>query len=88
MSEIGEISGVKILLSKEQYNKYKGNLQEQLEEKNKEIERLHSIIKEVREDMKEVRERYNYYGSDNFDLSILSFWIEKLEILDKVGDMK
>lgn len=60
------------------------NLSKQIDDLKEKNEQLHSIIKEVREDMKEVRERYNYYGSDNFDLSILSFWIEKLEILDKV----
>jgi hypothetical protein len=38
-----EIAEVKIIVSKEVYDEYKGTLQEQLEEKDKEIERLKYI---------------------------------------------
>ena len=47
MSKIGEVAGVNIYLSPEQYKKYKENLNKQIEEQDKEIERLNNIIKET-----------------------------------------
>ena len=39
-----EAYGVKFVVSEETFNEYKGTLQDQLEEKNKEIERLNQYI--------------------------------------------
>ena len=44
MNKEREICGVKVIVSGETYNEYKGTLEEQLEEKDKEIERLNNII--------------------------------------------
>ena len=72
-------------LNKERNKTYENGLNYflELQEKKEEIERLNNIIKEVREDIKDTIERYEYYGTNDLDLSILSFWVEKLEILDK-----
>ena len=97
MSKIGEISGVEVYLSPQQYEEYKNSLEDEIERLNKqyelmeealedkaeEIERLNNIIKEVREDIEDTIERYKYYGTNDLDLSILSFWVEQLQILDK-----
>ena len=40
-----ELYGVKVFVSGEEFDDYKGTLEEQLEEKDKEIERLNNIIK-------------------------------------------
>ena len=47
MTKEREICGVKVIVSNETYNEYKGTLEEQLEEKDKEIERLKNGIKEL-----------------------------------------
>jgi len=49
MNETRKISGIKVVVSNETYNKYKGTLEEQLEEKDKEITRLNNIIDELEE---------------------------------------
>jgi len=54
-------------------------LEKQIEEKDKEIERLNNIIKEVREYIKQNEKEY---GSLEDNEKII------LEILDKVGDEK
>ena len=58
-------------------------LLEDIDKSGKEIKRLNNIIKEIREDIEDTIERYKYYGTNDLDLSILSFWVEKLQILDK-----
>jgi peptidoglycan hydrolase CwlO-like protein len=68
------ISGIKVVVSGETYNEYKGTLQEQLEEKDKEIERLNNIIKEVREYIKSKENKTPHYYEFKSDI---------LEILDK-----
>ena len=50
-----EICGVKVIVSGETYNEYKGTLEEQLQEKDKEIERLNNIIDELEKYMNEER---------------------------------
>ena len=45
MSKERTISGIKVVVSGETYDEYKGTLQEQLEEKDKEIERLKEELK-------------------------------------------
>lgn len=67
------------------YNEYGAEFGDALVDLKHENEWLHHIIKEVREDIKDTIERYKYYGTNDLDLSILSFWVEKLEILDKGG---
>lgn len=49
MTKEREICGTKVIVSGETYNEYKGTLQAQLEEKDKEIERLNYIIKSLDE---------------------------------------
>lgn len=44
---IGEIDGVKIIATPKQYEKHKKHLEEQLEERDKEIERLNNIINKI-----------------------------------------
>lgn len=44
---LGKLAGLDLILSPEHYEEYKGTLQDQLEEKDKEIERLNNIIKEA-----------------------------------------
>ena len=41
---LGTLAGVDLILSPEHYEEYKGTLNKQLEEKDKEIERLQNII--------------------------------------------
>ena len=41
---LGTLAGLDLILSPEHYEEYKGTLQDQLEEKDKEIERLQNII--------------------------------------------
>ena len=47
MSKERTISGIKVVVSGETYDEYKGTLQEQLEEKDKEIERLKDLVKQL-----------------------------------------
>ena len=61
-------------------------------EKDKEIEKLHSIIKEVREYIEneyKATENYDYLIAD-YDkaISVKDVYGDILEILDKVGDIK
>ena len=77
MNKERTISGIKVVISGETYDEYKGTLQEQLEEKDKEIERLNNIIKEVREYIEHkasIRECYMINGNEYKDI---------LKILDK-----
>jgi len=46
-----EIAGVKVIVSGETYNEYKGTLEEQLEEKDKKIERLNNIINKLEKEL-------------------------------------
>ena len=78
MNKERTISGIKVVVSGETYDEYKGTLQEQLEEKDKEIERLNNIIKEARE--------YIEGNYSNPDGEIWHKDIEKiLNILNKEG---
>lgn len=49
MSEIGEVAGVNVYLSPEQYKEYKGTLNKQIEELQQQLQQKENIIKEVRE---------------------------------------
>lgn len=51
MNKEREIAGVKVFVAGETYNEYKGTLQEQLEEKDKEIKRLNNIIDEIEKEL-------------------------------------
>ena len=44
---LGTLAGVDLVLSPEHYEEYKGTLNKQLEEKDKEIDRLNNIINEL-----------------------------------------
>ena len=44
---LGTLAGVDLVLSPEHYEEYKGTLNKQLEEKDKEIARLNNIISEL-----------------------------------------
>ena len=44
---LGTLAGVDLILSPEHYEEYKGTLNKQLEEKDKEIDRLNNIINEL-----------------------------------------
>ena len=44
---LGTLAGVDLVLSPEHYEEYKGTLNKQLEQKDKEIERLNNIIDEL-----------------------------------------
>lgn len=44
---LGTLAGVDLVLSPEHYEEYKGTLNEQLEQKDKEIDRLNNIINEA-----------------------------------------
>ena len=62
---------------------------EALEKANKEIERLNSIIKEVREYIKEnTTSYYTDLEHTNEEFELIGDPKELLEILDKVGDEK
>lgn len=90
MSKIGEISGVEVYLSPQQYEEYKNSLED-------EIERLNNIIKEVREYitsyesisiMQGLMKEYSNYDLDikTMNEMIRRYMVvhdELLEILDK-----
>jgi hypothetical protein len=44
---LGTLAGVDLVLSPEHYEEYKGTLNEQLEQKDKEIDRLNNIINKL-----------------------------------------
>lgn len=44
---LGTLAGLDLVLSPEHYEEYKGTLNKQLEEKDKEIDRLNNIISEL-----------------------------------------
>lgn len=49
---LGTLAGVDLVLSPEHYEEYKGTLNKQLEQKDKEIDRLNNIIDELEEYIK------------------------------------
>ena len=53
---IGEIDGVKIIATPEQYKKVQKSLEEQLREKDKEIERLNKIRQQVIDELFELKD--------------------------------
>ena len=77
---LGTLAGVDLVLSPEHYEEYKDTLNKQLEEKDKEIDRLNNIINElekwVKEDVKE--EKPDLY----FQV------LRKIDVLDKLKELK
>lgn len=77
---LGTLAGVDLVLSPEHYEEYKGTLNKQLEQKDKEIDRLNNIINElekwIKEDVKE--EKPDLY----FQV------LRKIDILDKLKELK
>ena len=63
---LGTLAGINFVLSPEEYTKYKGTLQEQLEEKDKEIERLNNIIEKTQQDY---TDEYNLRHKLSLELS-------------------
>lgn len=51
--KLGILAGVNLILSPEQYKEYKGTLNKQLEEKDKEIQKLNNIIEELEKYLEE-----------------------------------
>lgn len=86
MNKERTISGIKVVVSGETYDEYKGTLQEQLEEKDKEIERLNNIIKEAKEYTEEkiniAEKKFVSIPNKFVDIGVLEYI---LEILDKGG---
>lgn len=84
-----KICGVKVFVSGKTYNEYKGTLEEQLEEKDKEIERLNNIINELEEEL----EREINFGktipkeADNYNSSLdIRHTLEK--VLERLKELK
>ena len=82
-----EIAGVKIIVSKEAYDEYKGTLQEQLEEKDEEITRLEEEKETQAKTIKsllEENERLKYIGHK------MHLWIflntgDEQKVYDEIG---
>ena len=71
---LGTLAGVDLVLSPEHYEEYKGTLNKQLEEKNKEIDRLNNIIKELSKDVDMWNKKYN----EQFNIiTELEKWLEE-----------
>ena len=72
---------------KEEYIILQNASDEVEEEKDREIERLHSIIKEVREIFKDYGEKEDIVGYTMYNITG-EMLLKLLEILDKAGDEK
>jgi len=89
MTKEREICGVKVIVSGETYNEYKETLEEQLKEKDKEIERLNNIINELESYIKHYDKIEGYYeyvecGYDEYN----SDEDVKEQILDYIKELK
>ena len=77
---LGTLAGLDLVLSPEHYEEYKGTLNKQLEEKDKEIDRLNNIINELE---KYIKENSIYYNtSDGCQ------WVDQFKVLDKIKALK
>ena len=56
---LGTLAGVDLVLSPEHYEEYKGTLNEQLEEKDKEIDRLNKEYERIYNENCKLRENHN-----------------------------
>lgn len=56
---LGTLAGVDLVLSPEHYEEYKGTLNKQLEEKNKEIDRLNKKYERIYNENCKLRENHN-----------------------------
>ena len=75
MKKEKEICGVKVFVSNEAYNEYKGTLQEQLNEKDEQLDKYKQVIDRIKEYLEEP-------NRDNFD-----FCKEKiLEMIEELYD--
>ena len=75
---LGTLAGVDLVLSPEHYEEYKGTLNKQLEEKDKEIDRLNNIIDELEKWIKE--NNLGKYRTENV--------VDTDELLDKLKELK
>ena len=81
---LGYIAGVNLVLSPEYYEEYKGTLNKQIEEKDKEIDRLNNIISELERHLnQEILE-----WQDISDLWTKAQVQEDRIILDKLKELK
>ena len=76
---LGTLAGVDLVLSPEHYEEYKGTLNKQLEQKDKEIDRLNNIINELEK----------YIGQEwyCFDNESIEFKVAR-DVLDKLKELK
>ena len=77
---LGTLAGVDLVLSPEHYEEYKGTLNEQLEEKDKEIDRLNNIINELEKWLIEHIDEYRDMEQD----AMFEFGL----VLDKLKSLK
>ena len=91
---LGTLAGLDLILSPEHYEEYKGTLQDQLEEKDKEIERLQNIINELEKELnKKIEAIKTINDMLGKEAKIVNPHIEVLEteykyFLDKLKELK
>jgi hypothetical protein len=73
---LGTLAGVDLVLSPEHYEEYKGTLNKQLEQKDKEIDRLNNIINELKKYLIEMSDK-SWNDNGAYD-----------DILDKLKELK
>ena len=78
---LGTLAGVDLILSPEHYEEYKGTLNKQLEEKDKEIDRLNNIINEFE---KWIRDNRATGLAQNHNLTVIFADM----LLDKLKELK
>ena len=83
-----EIAGVKVFVSNETYNEYKGTLQEQLEEKDKEIQRLNNIIDEMEKELKKYSNKLEYCSESVAMFYSVAICNDINNILNKLKELK
>lgn len=88
MNKERTISGIKVVVSGETYDEYKGTLQEQLEEKDKEIERLNKERSKTYENglnyFLELQKKKDEIERLNNIIKEVREYIDNYEIIDQV----
>lgn len=82
---LGTLAGVDLILSPEHYEEYKDTLNKQLEEKDKELDRLNNIINELEKWCNECID-YNIISRKNGYTTISDEFFEI--VLDKLKELK
>lgn len=85
---LGTLAGVDLVLSPEHYEEYKGTLNEQLEEKDKEIDRLNNLNKQLVEECQKLDDEETRLNNIIDTMLEFNFFKEECPLNFGFGDEK